>query len=72
MNPFWRNIVITLRICSIRSAGTAKTSADRMARSASMPTAIEPTPPVAPVTNTGPSPGVSPLRSSASTESAAV
>ena len=41
-------------------------------RFASMPTATEPTPPVAPVTSTGPSPGRSPARSSASTDSAAV
>ena len=37
-----------------------------------MPTAIEPTPPVAPVTRTGPAPGVSPRSSNDSTDSAAV
>ena len=37
-----------------------------------MPTAIDPTPPVAPVTSTGPVPGCNPARSRASTDSAAV
>ena len=37
-----------------------------------METAVEPTPPVAPVTSTGPPSGVTPCRSSRATDSAAV